>query len=181
MTSEPSFDSRFSDSEAIRLPPEQRADVLRLQMLTVGMAVGVLVMYAAVLFLQEGDIPGDAGLLSGIGMAVVVFVWFSHLFVPGLIRRYQLEQLRAEDFQDIPESGWFTQLFPVYQAGHLTGCALLEGGAMLNLVLCFVAPAKTNLAAGVVLAGLLLLKFPTTGRISDWMRQTREQLEMKFR
>jgi hypothetical protein len=56
---------------------------------------------------------------------------------------------------------------------------MLEGAAFLNLVCFIVSGFAGNLIAGVVLIGLIAMRFPTASKLEFWVQDRTREIEMR--
>jgi hypothetical protein len=178
---------RFAMSNQVDILPEGR---LRVMQIVAGiLLLGVLVFLSVVLFIVHvrnngagiGP-PRDLPLLSL--LAVLFFAVQAPLafVVPGLQTRSSLRQIASGNWRLPPgasETAFSTdasKLLAVRQTTMIVGLALLEGAAFLACI-AYLQEAQLYVL-GVVLAAvvLMLVIFPTEGRIRSWLERQADQL-----
>jgi hypothetical protein len=60
-------------------------------------------------------------------------------------------------------------LASIYQTRLIIGCAILEGAGFFNGIAFMLERQQMNLIAAAVLAVLILIQFPTSGRLVSWV------------
>jgi hypothetical protein len=60
-------------------------------------------------------------------------------------------------------------LIATYQTTLIVSCAILEGAGFFNVVAYLLEHQQMNAIAAVVLAVLILIQFPTSGRLVSWV------------
>lgn len=71
------------------------------------------------------------------------------------------------------------KLFERWQLRTIVGCAILEGGIVLNLVWCLVRPNLLSCLAIILMLPIMSLFFPGSQRMERWMDRRREELANK--
>lgn len=68
-------------------------------------------------------------------------------------------------------------LAAAYQVGLIVSCAMLEGAAFFNIIVHQISGnAIGNLAVAGLLIVAILFRFPTTGRVTEWVASTQRRL-----
>lgn len=157
--------------------------------ITLALVSGVVMMSAIMSFLVLSDPPeeeslfrfdGDAMLFLGVGYVVFLGGAFVAIVMRGLMKGQAAANLRSagEDFpqpldgnSSLPPSGRaFVGAFATYT---LIGQALLEGPAVINVILMFIENNFAH-AIPIVLAIIgILLQIPTAGRIKSAIENTK--------
>jgi hypothetical protein len=166
--------------------------VLVLKILVGALFSGCLVMLAVMLGVSASFDPSpDLEILVYVGLAVAAAALFARAVVPALLlaagRRSILAKLRKEaenrsegtrspDF-DALENEAANHLAAMLHGKTLVGAAILEGAAMLSILLYLFVRSPISLAAAVVLAFSILLSFPTFGRVSAWIEDQMQLLK----
>lgn len=150
----------------IDLPQIIAPNVRTLQIVTGALVQGAIVFGVIALFVGGFDADAQPTMLSYIGIGAGVFTLAMHFIVPPFVQNVQLNALRDDSFRSLSLSEKAGRVFPVLQTTHIIACALLEGGAFMNLVMFLIDSWVGNLLAAVVLIAFILLKFPTTTNMS---------------
>jgi hypothetical protein len=150
-----------------------------LQIIVGALLAGVITFLAVVLALAAFE-PADArpsppvmtylGLaLAGVGVAL----W---AYVPGLVARRMRQSMisgeppeLAQRFPSAAELGDVGALTAIYQTRTIIAAALLEGFALLSVIVFFLERQPLSLVALGVLMIMLLSEVPTVARLEDWV------------
>lgn len=145
------------------------------QVITFALIQGLVCIGAILLYLTwAGNAPDSSPLwIAGLGIAAAIVSWIAAAFIPATLRRQATRQLQSTALQiDLPASDDATlaaalqRFVAAQQTATLVGQALLEGGAMINLVLMLI-DHRIILHLTMVLAAIIGIAFmtPTIDRI----------------
>jgi hypothetical protein len=70
----------------------------------------------------------------------------------------------------------FSNLAMLYRTQLIVGSALAEGAAFFAIIAYLLEQQPIALAMALVALGAIAVRFPTPGRISDWIERQREQV-----
>lgn len=168
------------------LPP-QRLRVMQLvaSALLLGVVTFLTVALIIVLTQTKGSGLAPAGDLPMISVVAVVFLAVEAplaFLVPGFLTRSAVRQIASGTWRLPPGADPAAlgtdaaKLLAVRQTTLLVGLALLEGAAFFGCI-AFLLEARP-FALGVVLVPILLMlvKFPTEGRVRAWLERQAGQL-----
>ena len=168
-------------------PRDLRSCVRNCQLLSFAIINGAIVVLCIMVFMQQsGDEAAnwEFGPFAMIAVAMGVSGLIASFVVPQTILSHRVKDLagqlssqKRDDSSRTPDSRselqpQEQQMLAEYQRSLITGLALLEGPVVLGAVLFLVSNSLICIAPGLVLIGAMMVKFPTIGRVSDWMEQT---------
>lgn len=168
------------DSQVV---PQSAEQVTRTtQVIVVLMAIW-LIAFGGYLFVNgvaaEPEVERGINILSITGCAMAVMMIVSRFFVPTMIvagQRSRIANLFPEDSlessaEDRNESDSIAirHLFGAFQFKTIIAVALLEGGALLNLIAYMLEGQAINLIVSGVLIVLILSLFPTQHTVENWL------------
>jgi hypothetical protein len=150
-----------------------------------GAVIFLVIVLTIVLVRAKGPARGLPGNLPMISIVAVVFLAVTAplaFIVPGFQTRAALRQIASGTWQ-LPlganAAGFSTdasKLLAVQQNAMVVGLALLEGTAFFGCI-AYLVEAQPFACGLVVLAVILmLLKFPTEGRVRAWLEHQADQL-----
>ncbi|MEY3172847.1 MAG: hypothetical protein RLZZ436_760 [Planctomycetota bacterium] len=147
------LDPNSGEFSAEALRNLQRSRVVSLAFIS-----GVLLFGGVMLFIQQGKLTDQLGLISIMGLVgAVVCVIVSWVMPPQIAPLFPAES---------PAQTWFLQT--------LMGMAILEGAAISNLMAVMMEHCQYSLAAAGFLVVVMVLRFPTAARFRTWL-QLRQQ------
>ena len=168
-----------SDDDLIR----QRTRTM--QIISGALLFGLLVFLGVVFFLVEGgeqpaakEKASSPPILSIVSIAWLVVSGTLAFLVPGIITRTFLRQLAAgrtgdsflakgnPHFQNASET---EKLLMIRQTTLIVSQAMLEGAGFLAAIAYLVERNQIGLFVGCAAAVLMIVKFPTAGRVRDWV------------
>lgn len=119
--------------------------------------------------------PDDNPFLSigAAGIATVLVVL--SIFVPTMVASQTLEKLKDRGYPVAEE-----ELLPVYQQKMIIRLGLLEGAAFMNLVVFMTEQQQWSLGIVGLMVVIMIVNFPTPGRIHDWIKEQKELLELNM-
>lgn len=97
---------------------------------------------------------------AGFGLACVIA---SFILVQMLDRRAEVPPDEDSDRESLDERLWDD-----FRRRTITGCAMLEGGVLVNAILCLMQPNLVSFLVALGLLGLMSYHFPTPTRIKAW-------------
>ena len=139
-----------------------KPQVMVMQIITMAMAMGVLTFGVIVTFIANPPAPadGDAAevvqsdpLIAYLGIGVAATCLVISVVGPRIVASKSPATVGT------------------YQTTLIIALALLEGGAFFNLIAYLLHGRAFSLATAGLLVVFLLMQFPTTGRVSDWLQE----------
>jgi hypothetical protein len=170
------------EDEDVPMPASLRA----MQIVAAALVVGVIAFLAIVLYLVLAQKQGGANpppnlpLISLIAAGSLVVATVVSFALPAAIVRSTLRRIAAGTWK--PEPGMAAQatdsdkLLALYQTTLIVGLALLEGACFFSCIAYLVEGQPFVLAVVAVGVGLMLVRFPTEGRVRRWLEDHKEQL-----
>lgn len=156
----------------------ENAQVIRgLQLVTIFMIVGVLVAAGVVLSWNQGVPGNDPDILSWIGIGLACVMLVNRFIVVSIVTRTGLGRIDAGQVQSADEQTKFELLFPVFRAGHLISCAILEGAAVLNLMIYMTTEYFGNIVAAGILTLVMVSMLISASSTAFWVRNRVEEFE----
>ena len=157
-----------------------RDQIAPLQIIVISMVMGIAV-FAAVLFAiaRPQDLFPPPDILNLVGLiAAAIAIPSSFIFgmvlekEPGIGGISTLGKTAAEknSVDALRENVLMAKLRSV----TVIRCAILEGAAFMNLVICFALFNGWNMVAAAVLAACILWLFPTRGKVLNWLDRQSE-------
>lgn len=122
-----------------------------LRVVTGALIFGVISLLGIGFFLSGEDMVNEPEFMSWLGLGIGGLMFVQHLVVPSFIARAAIRKQRSLEGVD-PETAYYV-LAKVFQTQHIVGSAMLEAGAILNVVF-FIA---TNFIGNAVFAGVMAL------------------------
>lgn len=163
------------------------AKVRVLQIIVIALAIGPAVFLVMTQFMPARVAPaGQNQILTWLGLGMALSTIVVRLIVPNLMATAQRKKIAAGVGMSAARGGAAMEeptdrsltrekLALVYQTRTIVGCALLEGAAFFNTILCLIAPSPVSLGTAIVLILGVAAHFPTPGRVAQWI-ETQEQL-----
>jgi hypothetical protein len=149
-----------------------------IQIIAGAILAGLLMFIAIVAFLVQPGRPnafGDLPLLSLMGCAMLAVNLPLSVIVPSVMAKNGVRQLAARADQNIQT---FTgELINVWQASFIVSRALLEGAGFLGALAYMVERHWLGLAVALAVALIMLVTFPTEGRIRSWVERQQATLD----
>lgn len=155
----------------------KKSIVLKQQIITMSMASGLLMMVAVVLSIQPE--PVEQPQLISTAIVVTVVGIAGHFFLPQLLVRKNLESIARQrvsqpNVELDPQHE--TQLLATYDIKSLIEVAMLEAPGTTGVVLYYLEGAFPYLVLGIMMAILILSRFPTESRLENTIATWREEL-----
>jgi hypothetical protein len=169
-------ESGFNGKEATSVQQHLRV----LQIICASLIGGVLIFGGFVL-LQPPQPPATEPVMAFVGAgfaAVGVMTW---LLLPMLIDRAaakRVAQTPQEDGRPAPEAV-AAALMPQYHGRKIMSMAVLEGAAFMNLVAYWLEHLRWSLAIVGGLVLLMIVSFPTRGRLHNWAQSLIQRWETR--
>jgi hypothetical protein len=153
--------------------------------ITFALVQGLVIMTAIILFVSQGDAPipadnagamppaGGDWVLPGIGLVACIGACFASFFVVTMMKRVATGKFRSEappktqplnlaSEKALPRP--VAQLLGASQTWTIVGQAILEGAAVINVVLMLIDHNYIHLAAiGILIAGIVI-QLPTVSK-----------------
>jgi hypothetical protein len=158
--------------------------VVTMQIIAGAMIAGVAVfgIIAAAQGLSQPPDPEQMPLVSYFGAALTFFLIAAAAIAPSMIARASRQKpmsgrsdaraAKQSEERDLPSYG-------TYQTMLIVRLALLEGAAFVNLVAVLNEHQWWSLALAGLLLLIMVVCFPTRGRIEAFVRQQRELAELE--
>lgn len=169
------------NSEDDILPPAR----LRVMQIVAGALLLGVGVFLAIVFIAAPARANGAGLAPAGGTPVISFAAVVMLavnaplsfLVPGFVTRTALRQIASGTWQGGPGADAASyntdalKLLAVRQTSLIVGLALLEGVAFLGCIAYLLEARPFVLGVVLVALTLMLVKFPTEGRVRAWLEQ----------
>lgn len=153
-----------------------------MQIIVFALFMGLMTFLVVIVAMRLGTPPdGQAGpprepFLSYIAIIAAFVAPVAAVFVPRLVaasmRQAIVDGKPMTDMGMPHASEELRQVHPLvamYQTTLIIGCGILEGAAFFNAVVFMLERQQMNLIAAAVLAVLILVQFPTGGRLVSWV------------
>ena len=160
--------------DPIQIDP-QRVRVM--QIIVIALVTGVAT-FAAVAVVQAQGKPPGVPFLAYVGAGVATIVVVARMFVPRIVAITQGRQASAGFDLEKDQQKLVDTFCGTYQTKVVMENALLEGAAFLNLIAYMVETQTMSLAVAGGLVSIMLLSFPTGGRVESWVREQFEAIEL---
>lgn len=154
----PMLSEEMQNAEQSDLPEQATGVLRRTQIIVFAMVMGILMIAGILLSVVDGELKNDLGLLGQLGLAMAGGSLVMSVVIPGVLKSGRGGEHALEL--------WSRQV--------VIGSALLEGGAVMNLIAMLVDECWYSLAAAGAVTAVLLLRFPTKSRLRVWL-QLRQQ------
>jgi hypothetical protein len=157
---------------------DQRVRIV--QIICASLIAGVVVFAAIAvgLVLSQGPGQGEGPpLVSLLAIGFLLPAVVSWFIVPKLVINPQIERIAAGTWTPMAETTSQApatdagRLLAIYQARIITANALLEGTAFFGLVAYVLEGRSFVLAVPFVAVALMMVTFPTRGRIEAWINE----------
>ena len=166
-----------SPGEANSAAVDLSQDVRGLQIVTGALAGGATMILAVMLVMNSFDMNGAPEILSWIGFGMGGMMFIQHMIVPRFIVSNQLRKLSAE-LQTMSVEEKSASVMGALRSGHIIGCAMLEGAAVLNCVAYMTTSFFGNVIVAGVLIAIIALKIPTNFGMQNRVSDRLQTLEM---
>ncbi|NIN77957.1 MAG: hypothetical protein GTO26_09230 [Planctomycetales bacterium] len=150
-----------------------------MQIIVGSLVFAVISLASVVLVVGDGE-PAETPMVSYLSVLMAIACLVGGPLVAGHIARIGL-QTWVQDTRTSPlampeGSGKASLLANVYQTRLIVAAATIEGAAILNLVAYLLEGRTWTLAAAAVLLFVLLMQFPTSGRVETWVENQLESV-----
>ncbi len=163
-------------------PSNQIAATTRLcQIITFALIQGVFLYGVIVVFMKQGRMDGAAGVLSWTAIGVCAVLFVVHLVLPEMVSAAGIRRLSQTESSAADEAQQTKALLSVFQTQHVTGCALLEGGAILAATAFLIEGSWLSIAVCAAMAGSMVARFPTVNGVRTWIVNRSQQYRMHSR
>jgi hypothetical protein len=153
---------------------------LVMQIIAGALASSVVVFAVVTLVVRQGE-PAESAVISYVAIPLTIACLVGSPIVASRIvgiARQSLVQGTLKPPPDAPTgNGDVALLAGIYQTKLIIAAAMIEGAAFLNLVAYLLDGHVWTLAAAAVLLFILLMQFPTTGRVETWVSDELESLQ----
>ncbi len=166
------MNDRASDPSSLSL----EAFVRTMQIIIGALCAGI-VLFLAMVFALAGDEPAQGGMLSMVGVGIAVAATASAFVLPGTIVAQHRRQIAQVEQADNGDRSLERRLLGAYQVKLIMSGALLEGAALLNVVVFFLEGQFYNAAIGLLLAAGIALLFPTRSRLDRWIEEQKRLID----
>ena len=122
-----------------------------LRVVTGALIFGVISLLGIVFFLSGEDMVNEPEFMSWLGLGIGGLMFVQHLVVPNFIARAAIRKQGSLEEVD-PDTAYHV-LAQVFHTQHIVGSAMLEAGAILNVVFFI----TTNFIGNAVFAGVMAL------------------------
>lgn len=147
--------------------PEEAKKVAMI--LAASLMMGLIMVTGMMTAMSPPDLNASPSILAHIGAGFALLMFFVSQFVPNIAAQRQLEQIDIQDDM---------AMFATYQTRMIVGLAMLEGAGMFNAVLVMIEGSIQPLIVVALVLLTMASRFPTPGRIDDWIRTQRENKEL---
>jgi hypothetical protein len=158
------------------------------QIVAGGLVAGIVIFLVVVLIVvQQGPAPARPAEPIMTYFALAFFgtslgVWS---FLPAQIARKQVDKIAAATWRPRPQASPgqlpddTSQLLTVFQTKLLVGYGMLEGASSFACVAYLVDRDAVSLGVVAATVLLMLLSFPTRGRLNSWLEQQQSRLDVQ--
>ncbi|MDH3719329.1 MAG: hypothetical protein OES79_14515 [Planctomycetota bacterium] len=152
----------------------------RMQIIAGTLASSVVVFGVVVLVMRQGE-PAESAVVSYVAIPYTIACLVGSPIVAARVARMAQQSLVQGTLKPPPNAPTGSSdvglLAGVYQTRLIIAAAIIEGAAFLNLVAYLLEGHVWTLAATVVLLFILLMQFPTTGRVENWVSDELESVQ----
>lgn len=153
---------------------------LRMQIIAGALASSVVVFAVVALVMRQGE-PAESAVISYVAIPFTIACLVGSPIVASRVARMARQSLVQGTLKPLPDvpagSGDVGLLAGVYQTRLIVAASMIEGAAFLNLVAYLLEGHVWTLAAAAVLLFILLMQFPTTGRVENWVSDELESVQ----
>jgi high-affinity Fe2+/Pb2+ permease len=163
-----------------------RQHVLTLQIILGALAAG-LTTYLVVVLVIRGlpEAGGEPELLTYCSVGFFFMMLVASSIMPRVMVQAQLSQISrgawkpsTSDSENADFSTEAMQLLAVHQTQAIVRWAMLEGAGFFALTAYQLEGHWLSMAAALLVLALLLLLFPTRGRVENWIERQREHVNV---
>lgn len=154
-------------------------DIRGLQIVTGALALGAIMISVVMLVINGGAIDGEFDIVAGIGLGFAALNFILHLIIPRVKMQNELKDLNRESLASLSDEEKQGRVLGAFRGGHIIACAMLEGAAIMNVVLYQLTSYVGNLIAAAVLIVLIILKMPTANSMQNKINDQLREIEMR--
>lgn len=158
-------------------PTTPQAAVRTLQIIVLALALGAAFFVGASLFITKLGFAGAPDFLCYLGLGFGLVVFALHLVVPRIVENGAVAKINSSQLDGLSDDEKFSRLFPHRLTATIVACALLEGGAYLNITAYLLTSWVWSLVAGVVLIIFVITHFPTQSSSEFWAEDRAREIE----
>jgi hypothetical protein len=152
---------------------------LRMQIIVGTLASSVVVFAVVALVMRHGE-PAERAVISYVAIPFTIACLVGSPIVASRVAGIARQSLIEGTLKPPPDAPTGSSdvglLAGVYQTRLIIAAAIIEGAAFMNLVAYLLEGHVWTLAAAVVLF-ILLMQFPTTGRVENWVSDELESVQ----
>jgi hypothetical protein len=166
------------------MPPDDPAEkqfrqwVLASQSIAGALAAALVSFLIVVLVIFGAPVAGRPSFATYIAIGFFAIALVVSVIVPRWITSDQLRRIAngtwkppAKSPSNADFSSGLARMMSVFQTQAIVRMATLEGAGFCALAMYFTEPHWLNLAVALVALALLVVQFPTRGRIEDWLER----------
>lgn len=144
-------------------------------MIIAGAMIWGVVLFGLIAFfvIDPGKPPADEPLVAVIMAGLGVTSFLAAMLIPPMRTSVGLTQIKSQ-----PRAKWEEELMGLFQSRLIIRMAILEGGAMANLVAFVLERQNWTLLVVGWLVLTMLAFFPTPGGTRDWIKEQMELLNL---
>lgn len=136
-------------------------------------------MMGIVLFMNEGVLGEKPEMLSWIGIGFAGLMFVQHLVIPGMVAKMSLNKLSSDEVRAADQAQKIELVAPSFKTRHIVACAILDAGAMMNLMAYLITDYAGNLMTASVQLTMIMIRFPTATRLQFWVQDRIREIEMR--
>lgn len=163
-------------SNDVQLEASVQQAVKQLRIVSFALICSVMAFAGVTLVANGFKFDGDPDVMSWIGIGFAAIVIVNSFVVPRIISTSMLRSLPTDQTGVSSPSDRIEKLLGVFRSQHIVGCALLEGGAFLNLVMAMISPFVGSLVTVAVLMVLMLIRLPSTSSVQFWVQDRSQEM-----
>ena len=173
---------------------DQRSNALRpaltaMQIIVAALAMGVISFGVVVVtaLVKPDQLQPNAGLLTNLAAVGTLIAIGLSFVLPKVIVNQARRKIAKGLWRSVPQAtpagqalaalGDEGQLVMVYQTALIVAVALVEGGAFFALIATMIDKSSLALALAGLCLFFILLRFPTLGRLENWLEVQRKALK----
>ena len=144
------------------------------QLIAVALMLGVIAFGLIAVFIG-GKVKPATPIMAYLAVAFAAQVIALRFFIPGLVVKSQLEEMKDEGTSSVAE-----RLQGLFQIKVIIGMALLEGAALFNLIAYIANGQWFSLATAGFLLVLIGMMFPTMHAFESWIEDVERNMDSHF-
>ncbi len=150
---------------------------VRTLQIIIGALCSGIVLFLAMVFSLARNEPVPGGMLSMVGVGIAVAAVASAFVLPGIVVAQHRRRIVEKEKADGGDRSLERRLLDAYQVKLIMAGALLEGAALLNVVVFLLEGQWYNVAIGLLLATGIALLFPTRSRLDHWIEEQKRWMD----